>query len=252
MRPYSTLPKNFDSIVDVEGYFLNEQIDLREQQIADTEIVDYNVDAIKRFQKYKYKDSTDEFIKEKTIPFDQTFDLGGDYLLEETEESENPFFEPTMMNYNNPLSIQKFPLAALWDNDNGSLSNGIKPRRCIYENRTPFLNPAITTFWAFDGVQQQGYFPTCFMEAEIQYAGLTIKNTMSYKFWGKLFIEKILRQSGNGILDALFLLDYIDYDSINFRYDYVVYECGNPVIRRLEEVKDFQHGKHIATPLKCY
>jgi hypothetical protein len=231
---------------------LNEQIDLRDQQIADTEIVDYNADSIKRYQKFSYKDSTDEFIKERTVLVNYTFDLGSDYLLEETEESENPFFEPTMMNNTNPLSLKRFPIAALWDNSEGKESYTIKPRRCIYENSVPFFEPITTNFWAFDGVQQQGYFPVCFMEAEILYNAKVIKHTMSYKFWGKLFVEKILRQSGNGILDALFLLDYIDYDAIDFRKDYVVYECGNPVIRRLEEVKDFQHGVNIATPLKFY
>jgi len=110
---------------------------------------------IKRYTVLKFADSTDEYIDSLplTDPLHSRKILNGEDLLDETEEIENPMFEPTAEGQSNLLKQVDFSiinrpnapvpfLPRYWDNTDGNRSFKIGPRILFAFGNSIQVNPS--------------------------------------------------------------------------------------------------------------
>jgi len=134
-----TLYPPFDITIQnelVEGYFIRNKphIDLTNLVVPRSRIITVEEKEEKRIKFLKFKDSTDEYIKNFTPeedPWSRKVDIG--YGKVEEEKIENDLFEPTIDISRDPAltggtGVDGIFLPAMWDNTSNEISNKIGAR----------------------------------------------------------------------------------------------------------------------------
>lgn len=248
----------------VDGFYQSTVEDLTDLILPESEEITLEKTGQARYVKLQFKGSTDDYINsmdlEAAAPlYSKEVDLGEGFI-EETEQSENPFFEPTA----NAI-INKFPAISpevttynidiphLWDNDNGETSYKIGPRILyalgyvyqIYDES----GSDTTRKYKFNNstFEQIGY---CFQRPNSKYAlaaldpGITLEDRIVYgesdndlytlAYNRELLTRKFANQSA-----FLMRVSSQRYRVTDFRKLYTAYYGGRTFNFRMEEISSY-------------
>jgi hypothetical protein len=209
---------------------------------------------LSRFQLYRFKRSTDDYINELKLEdelplFAKRVDIGEDYQAGETENA-NPFFEPT---YNDKLVNFDFatPLANnipidvpfMFDNNNDELSFDIAPRILFWNglSKQTSEDGATVRYWSFE-VSTQDEVPYAFQQPTTPVDdGVTIEvpeleltfgdhaNSLYILFYERALQEQIFTSS-HGFLAKI---GAYEYNLTDFRNAYKAYYNGRTFVFNL-------------------
>lgn len=250
----------------VDGYYLDETIDLTIKEIIDSSEVKSQAQTAKRYLRLQFKNSTDARIQglkypEAKPPFSKTFDLGS-YFENDTEVYENPLFEPTVND--KIFSIRPtligsneyyVDLPFLVDNDNGDPSFDIAPRILIAHGDNAYKG-ANDAFVGWNWYETTRYtVPYCSQIPLLKDAsGAEIKESIVYgdhkedlfsRYWKRWIFDNLVNTS----VQILAYIKPKDFFSYNFRKVYHFFSNGKSVFGRLRAINDFDGCGNVSTPM---
>lgn len=145
--------RNQTDTATIEGFYINEMIDLRSKTIADETSWATEEKERNRFLIYSFADSTDPYIKSDEI-YKTRVDLKTG-IPKETKH-ENPLFEPTgeiLATVSEIGGTDGMKMPVLWDNEDGVLSESLGPR---VANFYGYLTQGTST-WSFEGINETDF-----------------------------------------------------------------------------------------------
>lgn len=251
----------------VDGFYLTTPEDVTELIEVESEETTAERTSQLRYITLQFKGSTDAYIElnelEAANPlYSRDIDLGEGFI-EETETSENPFFEPTA----NAI-IDKFPAISpevttynidiphLWDNDQGEVSYKIKPRMLYFfgyvyqiydddggggttrkyrlENGStelvPYAGQHFNSKWATSGLD-----PGTAIENDYAVYG-----TDNSDFYNLGYARELLTRKFAGRSSIRFDMSAQRYQQTDFRKLYLAYYNGRTFYFRQEDISTYR------------
>lgn len=251
---------------EVEGYYINETVDLTEFQQVKSSVVNSQAQESKRFHRFQYKESTDARIiglnypKDKPI-FSKTHDIG-QYFENDIEVHDNPFFEPTVNDkvfsirptIIAPSNEYHIDLPFCVDNDEGLPSFDIKPRILIAHGLDTYegLNGQ-SMAWRWYNTTQT-LLPYCSMLPNLKKAGEFPEESIVYgdhkedlfsRFWKRWVYDTLVNTKVNILAHIL----PKQFHSYSFRKVYHIFSNGKSVYGHLFAINDFDGCGSLVTPI---
>ena len=249
----------------VEGFYLNEVLDLSDKVQAGSRRRRNLEDNKPRFIDLQFKKSTDEYIISRKYPkeyFSKRVEIGG--RNEEPLVLENPLFEPTIeipttvedigVRPDNSTVDETPAMMALWDNEDGELSREIGARIAYHYGFVKQEKPDGSFFeFVFEGVAipQFGYlsqWPTRKITADKIYRPVYADSSSDFysTCWAFNILKDMFKKED---FNYLISLTEQDYRQLNFRRNVVIEYDGTKLLR-VTQVKDFRPG--LATPVVAF
>lgn len=251
----------------VDGFYESESEDITELIIQESEEITVDRTAQARYVQLQYKNSSDAYVQQQGLE-DETplyykeADLGSGFI-EDTQVSDNPFFEPTV----NAI-INKFPAIApetvtynpdiphLWDNTEGKISYKIAPRFVFFFGYVYQIYDDggldVERKWRFESTTES-QVPYALQKANTKYAvtplSTPIEITELYGAYGgdvqnndfynlayarELLTRKFATRSGFSML-----VNAQRYRNTDFRKLYRIYYNGRTFFARMEEINAY-------------
>lgn len=252
---------------EVEGYYLDEDVQLKDWQINESSVVSSQKQDQKRYFRLQYKKSTDARIQGLNYPedhpiFSKTFDLG-EYFENDIEVSENPFFEPTINdkvfsirpNIIDPSNEYHIDIPFLVDNDQDLPSFNIAPRIMIahgFQAYEGFDGQSMAWKW-YNTTQTNVPYMSMLPNYKLP-GGVEIKESLVYgdhkedlfsRFWKRWVFDNLVNLRVN-ILAYLSPKQFFDY---SFRKAYHIISNGKSVYGRILGINDFDGCGNTTTPI---
>lgn len=241
----------------VDGYYLDETINLKDISELNSSIVTSQAQNLKRYIRLQFKESTDARIqglnypKDKP-PFSKTYDLG-EHFENDIDVNDNPFFEPTVNDkvfsirpqFVNSSNEYYIDLPFLVDNDSDLPSFNIGPRILIahgYQEYEGFDGQSMSWQW-YDQYMTSVPYGSQIPNYRLP-GGIEIKESLVYgdhkddlfsRFWKRWIYDNLINLKVN-------ILAYLlpkDFHSYNFRKVYHVLSNGKSVFGRIIAINDF-------------
>jgi len=240
------------------GYLTGDSLDFTDKIVRRSRRAAFPTGTKKRFLRYQFKESTDDFIEQQDFPdrfppFSKTVDLSTG--INDTEVVSNPFFEPTGETLWNTVTMP-----AIWDNDSNDLSFNIAPRIMVAVGKIEQEKLDIieeVTKWNWNGNVDQ---------EEILYVGQDprrrftdgsdwLSPELSVVYGIKVFdlytmflrIQTVVERQG-AREQFLMFLSIGDFTSITFRDALFLRYGGRDFFALPLQVDDFESGSGIEIP----
>lgn len=258
-----TLYSPFDFLFDgnaVEGYFqrTGEVIELTNSILVDSRQVDFEEQDRKRFVQVRFANPSCAYIassSDEEHPYSKTFDLGSG--LSETEDIDNPLFEPSLEVFTPSSAIggDGLYLPAHWNNTEGNESNEIGIRIGYHHGLTTQENQLTGNAleFVFEGTTRTtfGYItqdPTTNIEGTSPYHRLIFSDDAQDLF--ELCYRRFLReQFSKTQLEFLIWLTITQYTDFDFRKAVSVNYDESFLIYQVIALRDFAVGSRLSTPI---
>lgn len=260
----------------IEGFYIEETVEDislkidEKSKVATTPSIE-----TARYQKLLFKDGKDNYIESLELSeplWSKTIDLGEKFTLEETQESKNPFFEPTANRngiFANSFAIHTPVMRGEteygWNfgpriaiahgnviQDFDSISSP-KLRYCTYDDDTSELIPTASQHTPIKiGEFHNDENSTVITPEEnlvyqvnpeiYEYDVLKSLYHLVYKRW-------MVEQLNNLTIQYLVDLTNKDYLEMDFRKYYCFYHLGRLVTATIQKVSDYHYCSNILTPV---
>jgi hypothetical protein len=251
----------------VDGYYLDETIDLTIKEIIDSSEVKSQAQTTKRYLRLQFKNSTDARVQglsypENAPPFSKTFDLG-QYFENDTEVYDNPLFEPTVNDkifsirpsIVDPGSDYYVDMPFLVDNDTGDPSFDLAPRILVAHGFNEYKNNAGNfVYWRWYETTQTELPYASQLPNLKDSSNAEIKESIVYgdhkedlfsRYWKRWIYDNLVNTS----VQILAYLKPTDFFSYNFRKVYHFFSNGKSVFGRLRAINDFDGCGNTSTPM---
>lgn len=236
----------------IEGYFNDTLVSLRDQQPLEA------TNSVARDQlrviKMAFAKTTDELAKRlngtnNQEPFSKSIDLG-DPLIE-TEENRNPLFEYTLLELESRIihledlgaGLGGYYLPQMIDNDEGKISNNIKPRKIVaYGYDTQLDGTARIVFES----QLQNLIPFAAQDgSKIPFGGVTPTIKLIYgndtdDLWSLVLGRFIMQFRQRLQLDTIAYFSHLQFFGIDLRNRFEIDYDGHPVTGRIVTINDWK------------
>jgi hypothetical protein len=237
----------------IDGYFIDDVINLTDQQPAHTTKSILNTSQRERYINIGFKKSSDPYLKDKKridgLPlFSKTIDTG-DTTNTETKEDLNPLFEGTTQaletlygDYLNKKANYTVLFPVMADNKDEKVSYKIAPR-IIYAGgyRTYGISQVLYNFErAFQSAlamawQEPGAIKIIFDTPDER----LVYGDEEFDLWRMVYANFYLQYNQRQILDVLANFTHNQYDLSTLNKNYIVEYDGHPVTGRLQRINDF-------------
>jgi hypothetical protein len=252
---------------NVDGYYLDETIDLTIKEILDSSEVKSQAQTTKRYLRLQFKNSTDARIlglnyPETKPPFSKTFDLGS-YFENDIEVYDNPLFEPTINDkitairpsIIDPSNEYYLDLPFCVDNDNNEPSFEIAPRILIAHGLADYKGiGGNSMYWRWYETTQTELPYASQLPNLKDSSNAEIKESIVYgdhkedlfsRYWKRWIYDNLVNTS----VQILAYLKPTDFFSYNFRKVYHFFSNGKSVFGRLRAINDFDGCGNTSTPM---
>lgn len=245
----------------LEGFFLpsGQSIDISSYVIPESRQISFPREKPNRYLRLSFADTDDARVDELELPdteplFGRTLDLG-ESLKEETEESQNPFFEPTAN-----VDHYELNLPACWDNDDGEISKKIGPR-VIYAygivlQKDPTTGAVI--FWNLQGNRRDrlpyaAQLPEAYIDDENGFIGYPDKSVVygvqDIDLYTMFYIALIRDLQYLPSYEFLIMLDDNLFEDLDFRHRVFLQYGGEAFVGRIYEKRDYRTNEELSTPV---
>jgi len=244
----------------IDGFYTDDIIDLTAVILDETEEVSITKEQRARYCLLKYKDSSDAFVEKNNLEqenaplYSKLVDLGAG--IEETENKENPLFEPTVN-----AKIDKFPdippltinysidIPHLWDNTEGKQSFKIKPRLCFFYGyaiqQDPDASGLPLAYWRFDNfvfdkVPYAYQVPNMNIYLVGALTPMLLYGEDTDDFYNVAWKRDLHKLALSARVAYDGLVSTVYYKSIDFRPLHRIYYDGRTILARMIEVNNRQ------------
>lgn len=242
----------------IEGFYIDDAINLRDEQPAYTTKSVINQNNIKRYVNLGFKKSTDAYLKDKKrltdgLPFFSKIIDTGESTNEETEDDLNPTFEGTTLiqetlfgwDFQNdrPAAYTRwFPVMA--DNKDNKISYNIKPRIMYaygYAQQTSSLiafnfelayQVQLAMAWQERGNINIGNI--IFPDEKLVYGD------DEFDLWKMAYAKFYLQYKQRLVLDVLAYFNHNQYELTLLKNKYIVEHKGHSITGRMLRINDWQ------------
>jgi len=248
----------------VEGFFLNTvNNDITKDLQCDSESIETQDLTINRYKLLKFKGEGDAYVKDLKLKqplHSYKVDFGEQYA-NETDISENPLYEATVMKLHKGITIfnnNEIDIPYMSDSLDDKISYNINPRALYWAGEVAQVNNGAAVFiklwgsttasipFAFSLANAKKTPTNSDWKENVVYGEKTDKLDLYNLFYKKWLFESNLNLN----VDLLVFLQQKDFFNYNFRENFTFNVLGRAVTGRAVEIRDFDTCKSITTPIK--